>query len=161
MTYLTPEVVTDWIIALRSDQYPQGQTQLRSMNDKYCCLGVLCDVLHRTRNVGEWRKMKHWWFLFRNSIGGMAGSDPMNDVYLMGDIGREFSYLFNQPTVNAVFIEYIKHNNGLAEEEQGRFSRASIDLFIRLNDAMRVPFPVIADLLTTALPHITFKKEDA
>lgn len=31
-----------WIEALRSGKYAQGQARLKS--DKYCCLGVACDV---------------------------------------------------------------------------------------------------------------------
>lgn len=33
-----------WIAALRSGKYKQGRGQLRSLNNNYCCLGVLCDV---------------------------------------------------------------------------------------------------------------------
>lgn len=34
----------DWCAALRSGKYKQGEGLLRSANDEYCCLGVLCDV---------------------------------------------------------------------------------------------------------------------
>jgi len=33
-----------WLAALRSGEYEQGQRKLRK-NDKYCCLGVLCDIM--------------------------------------------------------------------------------------------------------------------
>ncbi len=33
-----------WLIALRSGKYKQGSGRLRSRDDTYCCLGVLCDV---------------------------------------------------------------------------------------------------------------------
>lgn len=36
--------IKKWVDALRSGQYKQGQGQL-SVDNKYCCLGVLCDVL--------------------------------------------------------------------------------------------------------------------
>lgn len=32
-----------WVAALRSGQYQQAQGMLR-LDDKFCCLGVLCDV---------------------------------------------------------------------------------------------------------------------
>lgn len=34
-----------WVAALRSGKYKQGHSLLRSTQNHYCCLGVLCDVL--------------------------------------------------------------------------------------------------------------------
>lgn len=34
-----------WIEALRSNKYEQTIQQLRSPDDKFCCLGVLCDII--------------------------------------------------------------------------------------------------------------------
>ena len=34
-----------WIKALRSGDYKQGYHALRSWDDKFCCLGVACDLL--------------------------------------------------------------------------------------------------------------------
>jgi len=39
-----------WIEALRSGKYKQGRLTLRTRNDCYCCLGVLCDV----SNISKW-----------------------------------------------------------------------------------------------------------
>lgn len=33
-----------WVEALRSGKYEQGEYQLRTEDDKFCCLGVLCEV---------------------------------------------------------------------------------------------------------------------
>jgi hypothetical protein len=41
-----------WIEALTSGKYKQGKGQLRD-GDKFCCLGVLCD-LHRNEVGGRW-----------------------------------------------------------------------------------------------------------
>lgn len=41
---MTPELKSNWVAALRSGKYTQGQTYLRSKTDKYCCLGVLADL---------------------------------------------------------------------------------------------------------------------
>ena len=40
-----------WIAALRSDKYEQGQQRLRSLDNKFCCLGVLGDCLN-----ADWQK---------------------------------------------------------------------------------------------------------
>jgi hypothetical protein len=34
-----------WVAALRSGRYAQGRRMLRSRDDHYCCLGVLCDLV--------------------------------------------------------------------------------------------------------------------
>lgn len=34
-----------WLEALRSGNYKQGQKVLRSQDNKFCCLGVLCDIM--------------------------------------------------------------------------------------------------------------------
>lgn len=46
MTYkMNPEIKAQWVAALRSGTYPQGQSVLRSLDGRYCCLGVLCDLV--------------------------------------------------------------------------------------------------------------------
>lgn len=42
---------TKWVKALRSGKYEQGQGKLRSLQDEYCCLGVLASV-----TGCKWRK---------------------------------------------------------------------------------------------------------
>lgn len=37
-------ILNEWVAALRSGKYKQGQRYLRSRNDTYCCLGVLVDI---------------------------------------------------------------------------------------------------------------------
>lgn len=44
------ELKQKWLDALRSGKYAQGQNRLRTNDDKYCCIGVLCDVMGK-----EWR----------------------------------------------------------------------------------------------------------
>ena len=40
---MNAETKAKWLVALRSGKYQQGQGYLRT-GDKYCCLGVLCDI---------------------------------------------------------------------------------------------------------------------
>ena len=46
-----------WLAALRSGKYKQGRGALRSKNNEYCCLGVLCDIHSRDNNI-EWNDNK-------------------------------------------------------------------------------------------------------
>jgi hypothetical protein len=41
---MNKEIKARWLEALRSGKYEQGTTYLKN-GDKYCCLGVLCDVV--------------------------------------------------------------------------------------------------------------------
>lgn len=40
------DVMKRWIKALRSGEYKQGRGCLRTDNNEFCCLGVLCDVVN-------------------------------------------------------------------------------------------------------------------
>lgn len=40
---MNPEIKQQWVAALRSGEYKQGDAYLRQ-GDSFCCLGVLCDV---------------------------------------------------------------------------------------------------------------------
>jgi hypothetical protein len=42
-------VAMKWVKALRSGKYMQGIGQLRTRNDRFCCLGVLCDISRRSK----------------------------------------------------------------------------------------------------------------
>lgn len=51
------ETIINWIFALRSDCYTQGRRSLRTLNDEYCCLGVLADTISK-----EWKKSSYFGF---------------------------------------------------------------------------------------------------
>lgn len=42
-----------WVEALRSGEYQQGRNALRA-DDRFCCLGVLCDVYIKETSQAEW-----------------------------------------------------------------------------------------------------------
>lgn len=44
MKKMNQEIKEQWVEALRSGKYKQGQGQLRDDNNKFCCLGVLCNL---------------------------------------------------------------------------------------------------------------------
>ena len=45
-----------WVTALRSGKYQQGQGVLRSKDDKFCCLGVLCDLFAKETGSIDWEE---------------------------------------------------------------------------------------------------------
>lgn len=58
-------VKQQWLRALRSGRYKQGQNRLRTNKDGFCCLGVLCDVYNKGLKRSQWRQtvdFKEWAF---------------------------------------------------------------------------------------------------
>lgn len=41
---IDPETKAEWVAALRSGKYEQGKYTLRTPDNKFCCLGVYCDM---------------------------------------------------------------------------------------------------------------------
>lgn len=51
------QLVSKWIEALTSGEYEQGKHVLRSINNKYCCLGVLADIAIKMGVIeGSWEE---------------------------------------------------------------------------------------------------------
>lgn len=71
---MKPEIKKLWIDALRGQEYTQGKRQLRT-GDRFCCLGVLCDLYHKTTARGEWREERFY-----------DGSGDFSEVQLPDDV---------------------------------------------------------------------------
>lgn len=50
---MNPEIKKQWLEALRSGTYVQGRDRLRTVDNKFCCLGVLSDLAVEA-GVGQW-----------------------------------------------------------------------------------------------------------
>lgn len=84
----------EWVAALRSGEYEQGKIHLRSSDGKYCCLGVLCDVIHKREGTDwVWNDRTQSWECERDSCftgtlsiglaekaGLLAGDGPIKQL---------------------------------------------------------------------------------
>lgn len=52
---MNEDIRNEWIEALTSGEYEQGQKQLRTNDNTYCCLGVLCDLAVK-KGIAQWGK---------------------------------------------------------------------------------------------------------
>jgi len=114
------EIKEKWLEALRSGEYTQGGGTLRSASDRFCCLGVLCDLAIK-EGVGSWVKDKGFsgfpyryhngekiihtnllppdvqrWSGLNSSVGtlGDSASAYKNDsLAQLNDTGRDFNYI--------------------------------------------------------------------
>lgn len=57
---MKPEIKAKWIAALTDGTYEQAHEQLRD-GDKFCCLGVLCDLYVKETGDGEWNDELFVW----------------------------------------------------------------------------------------------------
>lgn len=78
---MKPELKENWIKALRSGKYIQTSNYLR-VNDGYCCLGVLCDVLDPKR----WGEKDDYGVTHYSSCRSELNFDLLTDVKLPGKI---------------------------------------------------------------------------
>lgn len=56
---MNAEIKTKWLEALRSGEYQQGREALlkvHSYGQRYCCLGVLCDLYRKETGRGRWEE---------------------------------------------------------------------------------------------------------
>jgi hypothetical protein len=78
-----------WLEALTSGEYEQGKFQLKSEN-KFCCLGVLCDIHRKETGLGSWERnlysvnKKYSIFVLSNVVTKWAALDSSNPE--IGDI---------------------------------------------------------------------------
>lgn len=94
---MNPEVKAKWVAALRSGEYQQGTGALKS-DDKYCCLGVLCDIFAKETGK-DWTALKDSPVmefdgatgLPPNAVSEWAGLQTMNPIVLEGTIATTLS----------------------------------------------------------------------
>lgn len=53
MTTPNKAVIKQWVDALRSGEYKQGEGCLKT-DDRFCCLGVLCDLYTKDNPEAKW-----------------------------------------------------------------------------------------------------------
>jgi hypothetical protein len=74
-----------WISALRSGEYKQGKGTLRTAEGKYCCLGVLGEILEKTDEASFTLAENAACYVIRDSVG--SGSTTQLPNTLLEKIG--------------------------------------------------------------------------
>jgi hypothetical protein len=76
---MDPELKKEWVEALRSGRYKQGKNTLRTKDDEYCCLGVLCDIAAQ-KGLGSWHDEPGGWYFQVSSDGSQGIALPPTGV---------------------------------------------------------------------------------
>lgn len=97
---MNKEIADAWATALESEEFKQGKEALRSADDHFCCLGVLCK-LHQRANPD-----KGTWVADKDGVGSYTyDTSPLN---LTPDRHSELDYS------EGVITEEVKRWSGSA-----------------------------------------------
>ena len=111
---MTPKEARQVLInALRSGEYKQAQGVLKQ-NDRFCCLGVACDVYRKITGEGEWKVFQHEYYegfildnerepgILPRKVADFFGFihrdgrlNEENSLAHLNDIGCTFDYIAN------------------------------------------------------------------
>jgi len=83
---MNPDIKKQWVEALRSGRFIQTDGMLRDMESKFCCLGVLCDIVDPNGwNYNSGEGFKHC------GLSGLPSQDILTSVGLDDDVARTLS----------------------------------------------------------------------
>lgn len=104
------EVKTRWLTALLSGKYKQGRGRLRSRDEHFCCLGVLCDVVSPAGWHAPDRPTSDRYTYGREKTGGYLPYE-MNEVANIGfDAERKLIEMNDEGKPFPEIAAYIREN---------------------------------------------------
>ena len=107
MGKLNKQFKKKWLSALRSGEYKKGKGQLRTKDNRFCCLGVACEIkgltpVHLGSGYG-------YGYAYDNLVGGIC-TDHRAELNISWKQHNTLIYLNDQnPTFKEV-IRYISRN---------------------------------------------------
>jgi hypothetical protein len=120
---MRPEIKQRWIAALRSGKYQQAKSYL-NFNGRFCCLGVLCDVVKEDVG-GKWAQVEE---------------APPASMFVVDDVME-----------TGVLPPAVLKFAGLHHNPEVRTSNGHLKMLSQLNDNDGLSFSEIADLIEEQL----------
>lgn len=106
------ELKKKWVDKLRSGEYNQGNHQLRSKDDCFCCLGVLCDIIDpeswQESDVGSFLEKSHGF-----SYTTFPTTGFLNDIGLDRGIALELADMNDNDTSFAEIADFIENTKDI------------------------------------------------
>ena len=85
------ELQEKWVEALESGEYKQGKTYLRDSEDKYCCLGVACEVMGVEKTyIGDTVRFGNCLVTLSERLMNKLGIEKQSHFIVMNDSGKSF-----------------------------------------------------------------------
>jgi len=127
--------IKEWVKALRSGEYKQGQSYLRSRDSKFCCLGVLCDLTNRI----DWDVL-----LEEDDCCTILNEESVLPKSILNLLDlEERTSLFKISLENPKLIEILEENY----KKEDRVNTWGYYSLAELNDVWELNFNQIADIL--------------
>lgn len=124
------EIHGQWVAALESGQYQQGKRVLRTSDDTYCCLGVLCDLAVKA-DLAKWENISGDWVIM-----------PKNDT---------FETAYGADTATGLLPRFVREWAKLDDENPHVRTSSSERTLTQLNDVFDYSFAQIADVIKESL----------
>lgn len=102
---MNPDVKTEWIRALRGNNYVQGTGALRyveSLRERWCCLGLLCDLAVKAGVIDD-PVFEDAGSIYRYGEGNRS-SYPPNEVMEWAGIETVEAYYYTSGELNLVSL---------------------------------------------------------
>lgn len=107
--HMNPGIRAQWCAALRSGEYKRGTGRLHQFDDRFCCLGVLCDLAAKEGVVQRDQAARHTMYRYDGEAhylpdavmywAGLASANPRltngRTLAAMNDDGRSFAEIAN------------------------------------------------------------------
>jgi len=93
------DIKEKWLEALRGGEYKKGKHHLLN-NNEYCCLGVLCEVQNRPRNISKVGITK-----FDDDYGALSDVNPLYSTL------DAFGYFVGFNIISTNLLEHISLAN--------------------------------------------------
>jgi hypothetical protein len=105
---MNKELKAKWLEALRSGKYEQGQRSLKSLDRKYCCLGVLCDIMDPEswskagEHEGMWNSFAESREVLHDTALSRVGlrEEEQKELIKMNDGGKSFKEIADHIEAN-------------------------------------------------------------
>lgn len=141
-----------WIDALRSGKYEQGHLRLRTADDKYCCLGVVCDLVSKLPNIEgrfEWTPTSNFGTYFHDTINHKTNILLLPKSIRFDGLPKEYIQQYCDDE-NEYGIKVKVPYNLLFKDDMD----TSLDTvtLVDLNDTYNFTFDQIADVIEKYLP---------
>jgi hypothetical protein len=150
---MNKQIKQQWIKALRSEEYKQGQECLHNPSDNtFCCLGVLCDLYVKDHPDITWDE----------SLECKGLNDKLNGGYLIKEVdsgGRLINgYMGYLPSVVVKWAEIEEPAEVFGDVIVKRYSGEHISL-TELND-IGAPFTLISEYIEHNMMYQEDEDED-
>lgn len=139
---MNKDIKAQWVAALRSGEYEQGNSVLRTPDDKFCCLGVLCDLAAKAGVIDEPTFAKDYddGYRYGTHVDAVSEVEYPGDTSYLPETVRKWADVDMNPRV-----DYEGRTESLASLNDGTES------FDGTMDLRRHSFAEIADLIEASL----------